>query len=280
MSTNATALPSSLPEEGDRGTRHARTTAGWVAIAAAVVSVLVNFKVLSERLIPPVAVFTVLMVISLVLRFAVRRAWPYIVVAVVLGLSTATSFRFIVSSLTDPLATSHQADGLVALVAGISGTVAGLVAFIETRRKAHVPAAFRAPTGEVLALLVAGALVGATYMSAMAYRAAKAAPSSGVANGVTVAPLQAPVELTSKDARFVQHALAVKTGAGTVYVVNKDNAEHTFDIDLEGKHYSYPVPAGSTVAVVLNFATAGTHTYYCAIPGHRANGMEGRITVS
>ena len=62
-------------------------------------------------------------------------------------------------------------------------------------------------------------------------------------------------------------------------MVNADPNPHTFDIELDGRVRSYPVPARSTTAVVLNLPAAGTYTYWCAIPGHRST-MEGTLTVS
>ncbi|MFN2463732.1 MAG: cupredoxin domain-containing protein [Candidatus Dormibacteria bacterium] len=282
MALAASAGPTTVAGDPGSTANRPKTMAMWAVRVALIASILVYAKTLSERFIPPVAVFTVLTVISTALVFLVRRPWPNLVGGIVLGLSTATSFPFIVGGLTDPIATSHQAEGLLGLTLGVAGTIAGVTAFIEARRRTDLVPAFRAPLGEALAILAAGAIVGATYMSAMAYRAVQARPAvgGGVANGVESAPVQAPAELTSKDARFVQSSLTFKTGAATVYLVNKDNAEHTFDIDLQGKHYSYPIPANSTVAAVLNLRSAGTYTYFCAIPGHRGNGMEGKLTAS
>jgi plastocyanin len=127
--------------------------------------------------------------------------------------------------------------------------------------------------------LTIGALIGATVIGLFAYAEVQASPGAGVANGVTSAPIQTPLLLTAQSSRFVERALQLKSGPGTIYVVNRDSGPHTFDIDLAGKHYSYPIPASSTVAVVMNLS-AGRYTYYCAIAGHRANGMEGVLSVT
>jgi plastocyanin len=256
-----------------------RTTAMWLVVAAGVIEVGINLKVLSEAFIPPLVVFSVLLAITTALTVFRHRAWTDLVAGIALGLTTASNAPFIAGGLIKPVATNHEAYGIVALGVGIVGAVAGIAAFVEGRRQAPQVPAFRAPLGELLAILVTGVLIGAFYIATMAYAEVQSSPGAGVANGLRAAPTQAPIELTAEAGTFTQHDLSLKAGGGTVYVVNKDNAEHTFDIDLKGKHYSYPVPANSTVAVVLNF-DAGTHTYFCAIAGHRSNGMEGKVTAS
>jgi len=278
MSIDATASRGGTAAAVRAATGH-RTTAMWLVVAAGVVSVLINVTVLSSRFIPPVAVFTVLLVVATTLTVLRHRPWTDLTAGIVQAIATATSAPFIVGGLVKPLATSHELEGILALLVGIVGVIAGVAAFVEGRRSAPIVPAFRAPLGEALAILVVGVLVGITYITTVAYAEVQSAPGAGIANGVQVAPAQPPVELTAASATFTQHDLKIKAGSGTVYVVNKDNAEHTFDIDVKGKHYSYPVPPSSTIAVVLNF-DAGTYTYYCAISGHRGNGMEGKLTAS
>lgn len=62
----------------------------------------------------------------------------------------------------------------------------------------------------------------------------------------------------------------------TVTLPNEGVAEHTFVIDeLE---INVSIAPGATETVTIN-APAGTYTYYCDVPGHRAQGMEGTMTV-
>jgi hypothetical protein len=49
-----------------------------------------------------------------------------------------------------------------------------------------------------------------------------------VDNGVQKAPTQAPVELDAPGTTFTQKSLQLRTGPGTVYVVNIDSHSHTF----------------------------------------------------
>jgi plastocyanin len=121
-------------------------------------------------------------------------------------------------------------------------------------------------------------LVGASYVSISGFSTLEHTPGLGVANGVVAAPAQPPVELDAVGSTFTQKTLQLSTGPGTIYVVNVDAVPHTFDISIDGRLVSYPVPAHSTAAAVLDLPAAGTYTYWCAVPGHRST-MEGSLEV-
>ncbi len=186
---------------------------------------------------------------------------------------------FAIEGLIDPIGTSHAWTDIIAIVVGITGGIAGIAAFVELRRGRHEVRTTSGSLGALLAMLVLGVLVGTSYVSVRGYSALEGTPGLGVANGVVTAPAQAPVELDAIHTTFSQRTLGLRTGPGTIYVVNGDDDAHTFDIDLNGRVLSYPVPARSTTAVVLDLAAAGSYTYWCAIPGHRP-GMEGTLTVT
>jgi nitrite reductase (NO-forming) len=68
-------------------------------------------------------------------------------------------------------------------------------------------------------------------------------------------------------------------GPVEITLVNEGGAFHNFQIDAA---------AGDTKAVEANAGEegvgtlelfAGTYTYYCSVPGHRSQGMQGEITV-
>ena len=122
-------------------------------------------------------------------------------------------------------------------------------------------------------------LVGTSYVSIRGYSALEGTPGLGVANGVVTAPAQAPVELDAVGTAFSQKTLQLRAGPGTVYVVNADSDPHTFDIELNGRVLSYPVPAGPRRPSCWTWPAAGTYTYWCAIPGHRSS-MEGTLEVT
>ncbi|MEX0869295.1 MAG: cupredoxin domain-containing protein [Nitriliruptoraceae bacterium] len=79
---------------------------------------------------------------------------------------------------------------------------------------------------------------------------------------------------------FAFEPAAVSIAADTDVVVTIDNTggavEHDFTIDeLDVLIHAEPTEAASGT---IN-APAGTYTFYCSIPGHRAAGMEGELSV-
>lgn len=64
----------------------------------------------------------------------------------------------------------------------------------------------------------------------------------------------------------------------TIHITNNGATAHNFSID-ELKINTGDVAAGAAIDVKIN-APAGKYTYYCDIPGHRAAGMEGVLTLT
>ena len=87
---------------------------------------------------------------------------------------------------------------------------------MELRRGQPAVPALRAPLGEALAILVAGVLVGTSFVSVSGFSTLEGTPGLGVANGVVAAPAQAPVELDAIGSAFTQKALRLSTGPGRV----------------------------------------------------------------
>jgi len=257
----------------------ARSTAMWLMPIAAVAEALITIVVMSSiGFIPPLMVFLVVLVAIAVLGFARPRPRVFVTGGIVLAVFIAMNLPFAIDGLIHPIGTSHAWTDIIAIVVGVTGAIAGFAAFAELRRDKPAIRAFRAPIGEAMAILVVGVLVGTSYVSVSGFSTLEGTPGLGVANGVITAPAQAPVELDAAGSVFTQKVLQLSTGPGTVYVVNADAGPHTFDIELNGRVLSYPVPARSTAAVVLDLAEAGRYTYWCAIPGHRST-MEGTLEV-
>ena len=258
----------------------ARSTAMWLMPIAAVAEALITIVVMSSiGFIPPLMVFLVVLVAIAVLGFARPRPRVFVTGGIVLAVFIAMNLPFAIDGLIHPIGTSHAWTDIIAIVVGVTGAIAGFAAFAELRRDKPAIRAFRAPIGEAMAILVVGVLVGTSYVSVSGFSTLEGTPGLGVTNGVVTAPAQAPVELDATGSTFSQRTLQLTTGPGTVYVVNADAGPHTFDIELNGRVLSYPVPARSTVAVVLDLAAAGRYTYWCAIPGHRST-MEGTLEVT
>ncbi|MGZ4270376.1 MAG: plastocyanin/azurin family copper-binding protein [Solirubrobacteraceae bacterium] len=75
---------------------------------------------------------------------------------------------------------------------------------------------------------------------------------------------------------FVTNLATAPPGKLTVKMANKSSTPH--DIVIDGKGAGKQVTNGGISSFTASF-TAGTYTYYCSVPGHRAAGMEGKLTV-
>ena len=53
---------------------------------------------------------------------------------------------------------------------------------------------------------------------------------------------------------------------------------HTLTIDA--LNVNVDIPAGDTTSAQLSGVSEGTYTFYCAVPGHREQGMEGTLSVT
>jgi len=256
-----------------------RSTAMWVMPIAAFVEAVITVLVMASiGFIPPLVIFLVLLVGIGALGLARPQPRVFLIGGIFLLAFVGLNLPFAIDGFIHPIGTSHAWTDIIAIVVGVAGSISGFAAFVERRRGQPLVAPGRSPIGEALAILVVGALIGTTYVSVSGFGALEGTAGLGVANGVITAPAQAPVELDATGSTFTQKTLQLGTGPGTIYVVNTDAAPHTFDIDLDGRHFLYPVPGNSTTAVVLDLATAGTYTYWCSIPGHRAT-MEGTLVV-
>jgi hypothetical protein len=250
----------------------------WLLPIAAVIEVLITIQTMrSIGFLPPLVVFVVLLATIALLALARPGPKVFLVGGIVVLLFVATNFPFIIDGLAHPIGTIHAWTDIIALAAGLAGSIGGFAAFIELRRGAPVVRALRSPTGEAMLILAVGAILGTSYVSILGFDALEGTPGLGVANGVLKAPTQAPTELDAAGSAFIQTTLQLSTGPGTVYVVNTDAGPHTFDIELNGRVLSYPVPGHSTTGVVLDL-TPGSYAYWCAIPGHRTT-MEGTLEV-
>jgi nitrosocyanin len=120
-------------------------------------------------------------------------------------------------------------------------------------------------------------LTTARVFGAFALSLALAACSSG-----TPAPSQGvSLNVAGSDTfKYEPASLTAKVGqAVTVNLENKGNLDHSFIID-ELSVKLETVKAGTTGHVTFTPAQAGTFTYYCDVPGHKAAGMTGTLTVA
>jgi uncharacterized cupredoxin-like copper-binding protein len=66
----------------------------------------------------------------------------------------------------------------------------------------------------------------------------------------------------------------------TVELTSEDQVEHDFVIeDANGDIDVVHADAGETATGTFTIDAAGTYEFFCAVPGHRAAGMDGTLTV-
>jgi plastocyanin len=75
---------------------------------------------------------------------------------------------------------------------------------------------------------------------------------------------------------FVTNKATAPAGKLTVKMANKASTPH--DIVIDGKGAGKEVTNGGVSQFNADFKP-GTYTFYCSVPGHRAAGMEGKLTV-
>jgi plastocyanin len=109
--------------------------------------------------------------------------------------------------------------------------------------------------------------------------AAPVTAASPVAHASPVPAVQTTFEVDLEDISFSVKSLDVPANTQiTINLVNKGAATHNFNIDDLNVH-SGDVPSGQKAIVTFNSGAAGTHQYYCNIPGHKEAGMVGTLTV-
>ena len=75
---------------------------------------------------------------------------------------------------------------------------------------------------------------------------------------------------------YVETTAQAPAGPIKLVMVNKSSVAH--DINIEGTSVKTPIATNATSSG-SGTLTAGTYTYFCSLPGHRAAGMVGKLTV-
>jgi uncharacterized cupredoxin-like copper-binding protein len=115
---------------------------------------------------------------------------------------------------------------------------------------------------------------------------AAAASLAGAALAVA-APKGSTVNVAEKEWKITRASPAITLEHGKSYtfaVHNTGKFKHDLLIDGKGVedvgiHNRSPIVPGSSKSFTITFPHAGTYTLYCAIPGHKAKGMELKVTV-
>jgi uncharacterized cupredoxin-like copper-binding protein len=85
------------------------------------------------------------------------------------------------------------------------------------------------------------------------------------------------IRVEMRNTAFLQTALQGQAGSISVAVANHDLFWHTFTIDA--LHVNVDVPIGANRRVTFD-APPGRYEFYCRVPGHRAAGMHGILTIT
>jgi plastocyanin len=129
-----------------------------------------------------------------------------------------------------------------------------------------------------------GALVGAAFVAVAALVSSCGGDGGGgERRSVTVTTgagdTSASVTVGAHDVYFDVTEINAPAGALEVDLVERGAQTHSFVVDgVDG--FKLEVSGGSRNDTGSLELEAGTYTYYCDVPGHRGQGMEGRLVVS
>ncbi len=147
-----------------------------------------------------------------------------------------------------------------------------------------VPASGIAVTVAVL-LAACGSSNSSSSSSASTATPTKAATSSTTTTAAPASSGASTVSLSadaSGQLAFDKSSLSAKAGTVTIRMTNPSGSgiQHGIAIQGQGVNTSGKiVPPGGTSTLTVTLKP-GTYTYYCPVPGHKAAGMMGTLTVA
>lgn len=254
-------------------------SAGNVALLGAVLFffVVIAAPIANEPeaaiLFPVFGVFAVLFgsiaILAALWTGARRRAWFWLAAMVPAIVFEALNLRFILYDITRPASTNSFLITIVVIAGAVAVVIGGVAAFLDVRRGR--PTWARSGRAGWVTTGLVGAVVGAAVTSVLA--GATSAGGAGVADAPTVTGV-----VTTENSAFLETSLTMKNGEVLgLFITNKDALAHSFDVDTLGIHAQ--LPPNSTTAVAIEPTGPGDLEFYCAVPGHRAAGMVGTISI-
>lgn len=100
------------------------------------------------------------------------------------------------------------------------------------------------------------------------------APTGGGSEGSS-----AGIELEARDVSFSETTLTAKPG-DTIVLTNTGFLQHDFSVDEFGGPMTPLLNNGESAEITIPAdAEPGEYTFYCSVPGHREQGMEGTLTI-
>jgi plastocyanin len=145
------------------------------------------------------------------------------------------------------------------------------------------PAVVLSAVAAALAVAACGSSSSNSSSSSATSTTAPATSTSATAPATsTTAPASGPVTESadpSGQLKFTKSALTAKAGKVTIEFTNSAPLPHNIVIAQGSKTLGgTPTFSGGTKTLMLDLVP-GTYTFYCSVPGHRAAGMEGTLTV-
>jgi plastocyanin len=222
---------------------------GWSALASVAAIVLIAVFVfiqaaIAKAVIPPLAVFIVLLIAAAVVARSRPRAGT-IAIGVLALLSVVGNLAPIIDDVSDPQSTVTFIATFVALVAALTAVVSAVSAIARSAAQLARPLAIAGG-----ALVITGVVLGVA--------AGASSPDAKLASG--------DVEVVAKDVKFAPEEIRVNAGDASFYVDNRDLTRHTFtiaelDIDEE-------MTANKAVRVELDDVKPGTYDITCEVLHH------------
>lgn len=176
---------------------------------------------------------------------------------------------------SNPFVEGLSVDGLVMLISVALIPVELAAARFKWKHEPAIPRA----RGRIL--IAAGAL---TVLAVAFFSAIGIFVQDAPSGSLAAAPMATPGDpsgptIVLVDIAFDPKSLTIPANTPTVLtLVNRGTAVHNFTIDALGVR-SGDLQPGESTTVTIN-ALAGAYAYFCSIPGHRAAGMTGTLTVN
>jgi uncharacterized cupredoxin-like copper-binding protein len=109
------------------------------------------------------------------------------------------------------------------------------------------------------------------------------APASTASSTAAPAPAKGGLQIAANTEgllRFDKTSLTAKAGKVSIEYTNNAALEHNFTVASSSGAVlgATPTFTGGIRTLTLTLKP-GTYTFYCSVPGHRAAGMEGKLTV-
>jgi plastocyanin len=208
-------------------------------------------------------------------EFRARVFTPLILPLTVIGLILA--FALALSRVL--LALPEVASTITAI--SVAGYILLIASLVATRPRITSRALGAGLVVGFAGVLVAGAVAGAAGMRPLGEEAEVSEGAESAA--APPAPAEIPpgallFTTTGTQLKFLEAPTTAKAGEVTIALNNESGLLH--NVTIEGVNGDKPiVEAPKSIKVGKVTLKPGSYTYYCAVPGHRPAGMEGKLTV-